>query len=125
MSILPSKKANPHDLTEDEVAFLRTNSVPDEVKVYLARQHDSIGTKISAYRKIAAAARAEADALLAVQDLDAVHGELANLAEAKERISTLERRAGALEAKVVDKDKEILALTAGPALAVHSGGSQR
>lgn len=120
MSIIP-KKANPNDLTEEEVAFLRGTSVPDEVKGYLSRQHDNIGTKITAYRKVAAAARAECDALLAVRDLDDLHGELVDLADAKLRILSLQRKADALEVTVARKDDEILRRTAAPALAVHSG----
>ena len=119
MSIIPKK--NPHDLTEDEITFLRGTAVPGEVKTYLARQHENLGTKTSAYRKVAAAARAECDALLAVQDLADLHGELAHLSEAQEKVAMLERRAAALEATVTRKDGEIMRLTAGPALAVHSG----
>lgn len=127
MSIIPKK--NPNDLTDEEIQFLRSNQVPGEVKQYLARQHENIGTKVSAYRKVAAAARAEVDALEAVQDLAAMHGELANLDEAKQRLSEVERRANALEATVTQKDAEvsrkeaeIMRLTAGPAMAVHSNG---
>jgi hypothetical protein len=119
MSIIPKK--NDNDLTEAEVAFLRGNA-PPEVKGYLSRQHDNIGTKVSAYRKVAAAARAECDALLAVQDLAAMHGELAHVAEANEKVKQLERRAQALESTVSAKDQRIMELTAGPAMAVHSGG---
>jgi hypothetical protein len=119
MSIIPKK--NTHDLTEEEVTFLRGTAVPPEVKTYLARQHENIGTKVSAYRKVAAAARAECDALEAVRDLDALHGELTQLGEAKEKLKRLERRADSLEATVSRKDGEIMRLTAGPAMAVHSG----
>lgn len=118
---LMSKKTNPHDLTEDEIEFLRSAKVPNEVKGYLARQHENIGTKISAYRKVAAAARAECDALLAVQDLAALHGDLADLDTAKRRVMALERRTSELEASAASKDREILRRTAQPALAVHSG----
>lgn len=118
MNLIPKKNAN--DLTDDEIQFLRGNTVPPEVKGYLARQHENIGTKVSAYRKVAAAARAECDALLAVQDLAVVHGDLANLSEAKDRIASLERREKALEATVSAKDSRIMQLTAGPAMAVHS-----
>lgn len=121
MSIVP-KKANPNDLTEQEMAFLRGSTVPDEVKGYLARQHENIGTKITAYRKVAAAARAECDALLAVQDLAALHGELVDLTEAKKRLASAEKRSDALEGTIARKDREIMQRTAAPALAVHSTG---
>ncbi len=119
MSIV--KKSNPNDLTEAEIEFLRGSKVPGEVKQYLGRQHENIGTKISAYRKVAAAARAEVDALLAVRDLDEINGEMANLAEAKQALEAQRRRAGALEATVTSKDAEIRRLIAAPAAAVHAG----
>lgn len=118
MSIV--RKSNPHDLTEDEVQFLKGPNVPPEVKAYTARQHGSIGTRTSAFRKIAAAAQAEAEALLAIRDRDAVMGEMANLAEMRERYATLERHAHALEANGHRKDEAIRRLSAGPAVAVHS-----
>lgn len=117
MSLIPKK--NPHDLTDEEVAFLRGASIPGEVKTYLSRQHENIGTKVTAYRKVAAAARAECDALIAVQRLAAMHGELADLAEAKQRLGETQRRAQALEATVAQKDERILHLTAAPAMAVN------
>ena len=116
-----TKKTNPNDLTEEEIEFLRGPKVPGEVKQYLARQHENIGTKIGAYRKVAAAARAEVDALLAVRDLEEVTGELVELAEAKRRIESLERRSKALEATASSKDAEIRRLIAAPAAVVHGG----
>lgn len=116
-----TRKVNPMDLTEDETQLLKGSNIPPEVKQFAARQHDNIGTRTSAFRKIAAAAQAEAEALLAIRDRDAVMGEMANLAEAKERIRQLERRAAALEATATTKDAEIRRLTAAPAIAVHSG----
>lgn len=113
-------KANPHNLTDDEIAFLRSTNLAPEVKVYLSRQHENIGTKVTAYRKIAAAAAAEADALLAVRDLAAVHGELANLAEAKERLAAAEKAIKQLEGQVNGRDAKIRALTAKSAMAEHS-----
>lgn len=118
MSLI-SKKPNPYDLTEEEVVFLRGTSVPGEVKTYLSRQHENIGTKTSAYRKVAAAARAECEALLAVQALAAMQGQLAHLAEAKQRLEAAERRNQALEATVSQKDQQIMHLTAAPAMAVN------
>lgn len=119
MSIV--KKSNPNDLTADEIEFLKGAKIPGEVKQYLARQHENIGTKVSAYRKVAAAARAEVDALMAVRDLEEVTGELVELAEAKRRIESLERRSKALEATASSKDAEIRRLIAAPAAVVHGG----
>ena len=113
-------KANPHNLTDDEIAFLRSTNLAPEVKVYLSRQHENIGTKVSAFRKIAAAAQAEADAMLAVRDLSAVHGEMADLAEAKQRLAAAERAIKQLEATTTAKDARIRELTASSAMVEHS-----
>lgn len=121
MSIVP-RKPNPHDLTQEEIEFLRSTVVPGEVKDYLSRQHENIGTKITAYRKVAAAARAECDAILAARDLDAAKGVAVDLAEVRQQVQAYKRKAEALEAKVSEKDETIMQLTAGPALAVHSDG---
>lgn len=115
-----TRKVNPMDLTEDETQLLKGSNIPPEVKQFAARQHDNIGTRTSAFRKIAAAARAEADALLAIRDRDLVMGEMANLAEARDRIAQLERRANALEASATEKDRQIRRLMAAPAAVVHS-----
>lgn len=118
MSIM--KKTNAFDLTEDEIHFLRGTVVPDEVKQYLSRQHENIGTKVSAYRKVAAAARAECEALLAVRDLSEIHGEMATIAGAKEAVHALKRQVAALEGADAKKEAAIRSLTAAPAMAVHS-----
>ena len=114
------KKDNPNDLTEEEIAFLRTTSVPGEVRTYLARQHENIGTKISAYRKVAAAARAEVDALFAVRDLANLNDELTTVAEARQRLATLEATVSQTQRAIGSRDAEIRRLTAAPAAVVHS-----
>lgn len=114
------RKQNEHDLTDDEIAFLRATNLAPEVRAYVSRQHENIGTKVSAYRKIAAAAAAEADALLAVRDLAAVHGELTDVAEARQRLDAAERQIKQLSATVDAKDGRIRALTAHSAMAVAS-----
>ena len=119
MSIV--KKSNPNDLTADEIEFLKGAKIPGEVKQYLTRQHENIGTKVSAYRKVAAAARAEVDALLAVRDLEELNGEIVEIAEAKAALEAQRRRADALEVQVRDRDAEVRRLIAAPAAAVYSG----
>lgn len=116
MSIVPKK--NPLDLNEAEIAFLRGSGVSPDVRAYLSRQHENIGTKITAFRKVAAAARAEADALLAVRELSQVQGEETDLSAARRRIAELEQRAQILEVSGRDKDRRIAQLTAGPMMAV-------
>lgn len=116
------RNANPYDLTADEVALLKSSTTPDLVKHYLARQHENIGTKITAYQKVAAAARSEADALLAVQRLEDARGVMIEVHEARGIIAAQAQRLRSIEAQLVEKDDAITALRAEQALAIHSNG---
>ena len=120
MNLTRKDQPNPYDLTEEEARALGSTRIPDEVRGFIARRQGSIGVETMALRKVAARAQAEVEAIRATRALSAEHGDLADLAEAKERIATLERRAKALEATANVKDAEIRRLTAGPAAAVHS-----
>ena len=59
-------KKNTDALTEAEINALRSDRTPDLIKAFVARQHEGVGVRTSAYRKVAAAARAEYEALMAV-----------------------------------------------------------
>lgn len=61
------RKKNEDALTDEEVAFLGSAKAPDLVKQFVSRQQTSIGVRTSAYRKVAAAARAEREALLEIR----------------------------------------------------------
>lgn len=115
------KDQNPFELTDDEAKVFDSPRMPAEVRAFVARRRDSIGTETMALRKVTARAMAEVEAIRATRALAVEHGDLANLAEAKERIDTLERRAQALEVTASQKDAEIRRLTAAPAAAIHSG----
>lgn len=109
------------DLTEDEIAFLKSaSSVPEEIRHFVARQHDQIGLRSSAYAKIAAAARAEGEALLAVRMLAALQGEMSDLAEARKAAITAESTVRQLTEVVGQKDRQIETLMARDSLAVYS-----
>lgn len=117
-----SKKDNPYDLTEAEVAFLRGSTVAPEVRNYLARQHENLGTKTTSFQKVAAAANAEADAMLAVKRLDGVRGEAVEVAELQAAVESRDKQINGLSA-VVDRQKaELLRVKSLPAQVVHSGG---
>jgi len=118
-----SRNKSPHDLTDEEIALLKSTGVPNEVRAYLARQHENVGTKVSAYRKVAAAARAEAEAMIAVRLLDEVQDESVKLERLKAEVAHLRTQRDALEATVHQKDERIMQITAGPALVVHAGGT--
>jgi hypothetical protein len=118
MSIV--KKSNPHDLTEDEIKFLEGSSVDPEIKQYIRHQKHNLGTRTTALRKVAAAAQADASALLALRDLADVRGEWVHIQQARSTIASLDARNRALEGQLARKDADVLALKAAPALAVHS-----
>lgn len=107
-------KPSSNDLTTDEIAMLRSTANP-VVRQYLNRQHEDVGLKVSAYRKVADAARAERSALLEVHALNVVRQKLGDstLVVQSADLDALERQNDELRGKVQ-------ALTAGPAMAVHS-----
>lgn len=109
-----------NDLTEAEIELLKNSSVPDEVKQYLSRSHDKIGLRAAAYAKVAAAARAERQAILEVRALAIVKGEGVALDEARRTIERLRRQAGALESHAVAQQRVITNLSGATAMAVHS-----
>lgn len=114
-------KKNPDELTDDEKAFLKSSAaVPDEVREFVSRQHDTIGTRVGAYRKVAAAAKAEADAILAARLLEQVHGEATDLADARRDVLMARREAKQLRGELAEKNRQVVNATARPALAVHS-----
>lgn len=117
---MAKKQTNPYDLTDDEIDFLRSGKVPDVVRGYLSRQHENIGTKITAYRKVAQAARAECEAILAARDLGVLHEELKTTEDAQAQARVLEQQNRALTAAIERKDAEIMGLRAMPARAVHA-----
>lgn len=89
MSIIPKKdQPNPYDLTEDEVKALGSTRIPDKVRAFVARRQGSIGTETMALRKVAARAQAEVEAIRQIRALSVEHGRLADLEEAKQRITT-------------------------------------
>jgi len=119
MSIIPKK--NPMDYTDDEVKAVRSGRFPAAVKAMLPRELGQAGALTSALRKSAALLSAERDAINAALDLSQLHGELADLAEAKLRLAETQRYAQSLEATVAQKDQRIMHLTALPAMAVNGG----
>src|SRR4051794_11760656 len=68
----PRRRQDPDALTEEETAFLRSERTPATIRQYILRQHETVGVRTTAYRKVAAAANAERDALMAVATLTVV-----------------------------------------------------
>lgn len=115
---------DPNALTEDETAFLRSTAVPAVLREFAARQHDSIGTHTTAYRKIAAAARAEREALWEVAILQTLRVK-ANLDDAAAKaleveVVGLRRDVAARDAQLATQTKKLRAVTAAPARAVYA-----
>jgi len=111
-------------LTEDEIAFLRSDKAPDAVRQFVARQHESLGTRTSAYRKVAAAAKAERDALVEIATLGAVRAAATNAATAEERVKQLEAEQRQLVRELDATRSQLEHAVAAPAIAVHSGGRE-
>lgn len=110
------KRKNDETLTVDEVAFLRSDRVPDMVKAFVARQHETVGVRTSAYRKVAAAAKAERQALMEVALLNLARAKAGHPVELVE--STLGHDTD-VQAELQELRRELTRLRAMPALAVH------
>jgi hypothetical protein len=120
----PSRK-NPDALTDEETQFLRSERTPSAIRQFAARQHETIGVRTSAYRKVAAAARAEREALLEIVALQVVQAASSGTVQAQDRVAQLEDERRALEGQLENTRKQLLAATAAPAMAIHSEGTQR
>lgn len=116
---------NPDALTDEEIQFLKSERTPSAIRQFTARQHDSIGLRTSAYRKVAAAARAEREALLEVTALAVVQAATEGTATAQDRVSVLEAERRTLEKQLEGTRAQLLAATAAPAMAVHAEGTSR
>lgn len=108
------------DLTEDEVAVLRMPGVPNEVRAFLGRQHEAVGTRITAYEKVAASARAERLALQEIRRLGAARDAITDESEYRVRISQLEGEKREIASNAEDLRLRLMNVTALPAAAVHS-----
>jgi len=115
------KRSDPDELTDDEMSFLRSTSCSPEVRAAIAGQRrDRTGIETRAYRKVAAKARAEAEAILAVRQLDALRGDGATVDQA---LAAVERERSARRTAEAERDRLQNRLTreiAAPATAVHS-----
>lgn len=114
------QEADENALTEKEIQFLRREGVPSEIKNFIARSHQDMGVRAAAYRKIAAAARAEAEAIFAVRAVAALRGEVDLDADYRREIANLKDDRAALEAANTVLRSRVEALTAAPAMTVHS-----
>lgn len=59
-------------LTDEEIAFLKSDGAPPVLKRFVSRKQERVGLQTSAYRKLAAAARAEREALVEVALLEVI-----------------------------------------------------
>lgn len=124
MAKLSRKRDNDSALTDDEIAFLRSDRTPYAIRQYASRQHESIGLRVSAFRKVAAAAKAEREALLEVAALGVVRMAMEGTSRAEDRVSALEEERRILASELDRTRTRLLEATAAPALAVHSQGTR-
>jgi hypothetical protein len=107
-------------LTEAEIAFLRSDRTPVAVRRFVARQHESIGVRTTAYRKVANAARAERDALIEIAALEVVHGVRHAASDFEAEVAALKAERDALAREVGERRRQLRQTTASPALAVYA-----
>lgn len=118
-------RKDPNSLTDEETQFLRSERSAPAVRQFASRQHETMGVRISAYRKIAAAARAERDALMEIAALEVVRAASEDSATSRARVSELEAERRRLENQLEDTQRRLRVATAAPAIAVHSDGTGR
>jgi hypothetical protein len=115
-------KKNPDALTDDEIAALRSDRTPELIKSFVARQHEGVGVRTSAYRKVAAAARAEYEALLAVAMVNVARtkaGEVPVIEQtASSRLAELERHNRELLTALASSQEQTRQALASGAMAV-------
>lgn len=103
-------------LTDEEIDVLGSARTPDAIKGYVARQHRSIGVRASAYAKVAAAARAEREALTEIALLTIARGDHY---QPEAEPPALGSDQAALVGQVEAQRRQIAALTATGAEVVH------
>lgn len=120
-----SSRTNPDALTDDEIQFLKSERAPDSIRQFTARQHEAMGVRASAYRKVAAAARAEREALLEIAALAVVRAVSEGTATAEERVGQLETERRQLSGQLEETQRRLMTATAAPAMAIHSEPTTR
>lgn len=118
-------RKDPDALTDEEVQYLKSDRTPDSIRQFAARQHEAMGVRASAYRKVAAAARAEREALLEIAALAVVRAVSEGSATAQERVVQLEAERRQLSGQLDETQRRLMAATAAPAMAIHSGPAVR
>lgn len=113
------KRKNPDALTEDETAFLKSDRCAPSLRAFTTRQHESITIRTSAYRKVAAAARAERDALIEVAMLDLTRAKINTSTLAQDRVKALESEKESLDRELESTRLQLRQATAGPAMVVY------
>lgn len=108
------------DLTQDELSILRGSKVAAEIQGYLARSHDQVGLRISAYRKVAAAARAEREAIIETRLLEMARDNALDISEYRQRVAAAQQQARDALAENDRLRNSLVARAALPAAAVHS-----
>lgn len=120
-----SSDKNPDALTDEEIQYLKSERTPESIRTFAARQHEAMGVRASAYRKVAAAARAEREALLEIAALAVVRSVSEGTMTAQERVGQLETERRQLAGQLESTQRKLLAATAAPAMAVHSETAAR
>lgn len=114
------RRKNDDQLTDDEVQFLRSDKTPNEIRRFLARQHDTLGVRTNAYQKVARAARAERNAMIEVRLLEIERLAAGEGPTAGDALEQMRRERDSALGQIEAMREEMMKLTAIPALAVDS-----
>lgn len=102
-------------LTDEEIDALSSTRTPEAIRTFTSRQQRTLGIRTSAYRKVAAAAKAEREALTEIALLAIARGGDAPTPSVPAIAST----EAALVATVEQQRRQIAALSATGAEVVH------
>lgn len=106
-------------LTDEDRQAMRAK-LPKQSRDLLPRDVSTLRKQTQFYAEVAAAHHAEADMLLAEQEVRRARGEAATAEELRAREAILGRKVVVLEATCREKDEELMHLRSLPAQAVHS-----
>lgn len=121
MASRKSEEVDSDAFTDEEMTYLRSTSVPAEVRQALSGvRQEKTGVQVRALRKVANRANAESDALLAVRRLQLVRGDGRALEEALAAAAAAERAAGLAAARADQLQTQLTNVIGQGAAVVHS-----
>lgn len=119
-------------LTDDEVADMRSLGVPKILRPVLNGDAIGINARTRAYRKMtsllrlqAEANKAEIDAITTHQQLEELGGEMTDIAEMRRQLAAARQERDAAITAEQTARRQLEVKTAEPAIAIHAKGTSR